>query len=72
MILEVALLNIRLGESADFERAFAEAQAIIAAMAGCGWGVQRMVEADTCYAVPQGGFALLREWMRLPFATFAV
>jgi hypothetical protein len=33
MILEVAILNIRPGESADFERAFAEAQAIIAAMA---------------------------------------
>jgi hypothetical protein len=38
MILEVANLNIRPGESADFERAFAKAQAIIASMAGCGWG----------------------------------
>jgi heme-degrading monooxygenase HmoA len=38
MILEVAILNIRPGESADFERTFAEAQAIIAAMPGCGWG----------------------------------
>ena len=38
MILEVANLNIRPGDSADFERAFAEAQAIIAAMAGCGCG----------------------------------
>jgi hypothetical protein len=37
MILEAALLNIRPGESADFERAFAEAQAIIASMPGCGW-----------------------------------
>jgi hypothetical protein len=37
MILEVAILNIRPGESADFERAFAEAQAISAA---------RMVSAD--------------------------
>jgi hypothetical protein len=34
MILEVAILNIRPGEGADFERAFAEAQAISAAMAG--------------------------------------
>ena len=34
MILEVAILNIRPGESADFERAFAEAQAIIASMPG--------------------------------------
>jgi heme-degrading monooxygenase HmoA len=38
MILEVAILNTRPGESADFERAFAEAQAIIASMVGCGWG----------------------------------
>jgi heme-degrading monooxygenase HmoA len=34
MILEVATLNIRPGDSADFERAFAEAQAIIAARPG--------------------------------------
>jgi hypothetical protein len=34
MILEVAILNIRPGESADFERAFVEAQAIIASMPG--------------------------------------
>jgi heme-degrading monooxygenase HmoA len=34
MILEVAILNIRPGEGADFERAFAEAQAIIASMPG--------------------------------------
>jgi heme-degrading monooxygenase HmoA len=35
LILEVALLHIRPGESADFERAFAEAQAIIASRPGC-------------------------------------
>jgi heme-degrading monooxygenase HmoA len=46
MILEVAILNIRPGETADFERAFAEAQAIIASMPGYGWGVQRIVQAD--------------------------
>jgi heme-degrading monooxygenase HmoA len=34
MILEVAILNIRPGESADFEQAFAEAQAIIASRPG--------------------------------------
>jgi len=34
MILEVAILNIRSGQSSDFERAFAEAQAIIASMPG--------------------------------------
>jgi heme-degrading monooxygenase HmoA len=39
MIFEVAILNIRPGESADFERTFAEAQAIIASMPGYGWGV---------------------------------
>jgi hypothetical protein len=38
MILEVAILNIRPGESADFERALAEAQVISAARAGYGWG----------------------------------
>jgi hypothetical protein len=46
LILEVAILNIRPGDSADFERAFAEAQVIIASMPGYGWGVQRIVEAD--------------------------
>jgi heme-degrading monooxygenase HmoA len=34
MILEVAILNIHPGESADFERVFAAAQAIIASMPG--------------------------------------
>jgi hypothetical protein len=34
MILEVAILSIRPGESADFKRTFAEAQAIIASMPG--------------------------------------
>jgi len=38
MILEVAILNVRPGESADFERAFAEAQAIIASMPSNGRG----------------------------------
>jgi hypothetical protein len=32
MILEVAILDIRPGDSADFERAFAEAQVISAAI----------------------------------------
>jgi hypothetical protein len=40
MILEVAILNIHPGESGDFEQAFVEARTIIAAMPGCGWGVQ--------------------------------
>ena len=34
MILEVAILNVRAGESAYFEQAFSEAQAIIASMPG--------------------------------------
>jgi heme-degrading monooxygenase HmoA len=34
MILEVAVLDVRAGESADFERAFDEAQRIIASMPG--------------------------------------
>ena len=65
MILEVAILNIRPGESAEFEHAFAEAQAIIASMPGCGW--RRSADCGSghvLYAVPQGGFALLRERMR--------
>jgi hypothetical protein len=46
LILEVANLNIRPGESADFERAFAEAQVIIASRPGTdgtfsGWGKRR-------------------------------
>ena len=34
MVLEVAILNIRPNRSADFEEAFAEAQAIISAIPG--------------------------------------
>jgi heme-degrading monooxygenase HmoA len=34
VVLEVAILNVRAGESRAFEAAFAEAQAIIAASAG--------------------------------------
>jgi heme-degrading monooxygenase HmoA len=44
LILEVAILNIRPGESAAFERAFAEAQAIIASMPGYGWGRHRTLK----------------------------
>jgi hypothetical protein len=46
MILEVAILNIRPGDSADFEQALTEAQAIIAARAWCGWGPTPDFEAD--------------------------
>jgi len=34
VILEVAVLDVRAGQGADFERAFAEAQAILASMPG--------------------------------------
>jgi heme-degrading monooxygenase HmoA len=34
MILEVAILHVKAGSSADFEKAFSEAQKIIAAMKG--------------------------------------
>ncbi len=34
MILEVAILNVRAGESVEFEQAFSEAQIIIASMPG--------------------------------------
>lgn len=34
MILEVAILNVKAGLSADFEKAFTEAQKIIASMEG--------------------------------------
>jgi heme-degrading monooxygenase HmoA len=35
MVLEVAILNLRPGASAEFEAAFREAQAILAASPGC-------------------------------------
>jgi heme-degrading monooxygenase HmoA len=59
MILEVALLNVRAGQSAAFERAFADAQAIISAMHGyVSHQFQRCIEApDKCL--------LLVNWRRL-------
>jgi heme-degrading monooxygenase HmoA len=45
MVLEVAVLDVRPGRADEFERAFAEAQAIIASMPGyAGHQVQRCVE----------------------------
>ena len=46
MILDVAILNLRPGESADFERAFAEAQASSISLPPNEWGVQRIVEMN--------------------------
>jgi hypothetical protein len=47
MILEVAILDIHPGDSVDFERAFAEAQAIIAARSG-----HVRVRANSRYTLP--------------------
>ncbi|WP_420644612.1 antibiotic biosynthesis monooxygenase [Candidatus Leptofilum sp.] len=35
MILEVAILNVKSGETAAFEAAFAQAQRIVSGTAGC-------------------------------------
>ncbi|PNY80388.1 antibiotic biosynthesis monooxygenase family protein [Deinococcus koreensis] len=52
MILELALLQIRPGLTADFEAAFAQAQAIIARMTGYErHELQRCVEDDHRYAL---------------------
>ena len=50
MILEVAVLNVRAGQGADFERAFAEAQAILASMPGYErHELRRCLEAQSRY-----------------------
>jgi antibiotic biosynthesis monooxygenase (ABM) superfamily enzyme len=50
VILEVAILHIRTGRSLEFERAFAEAQIIIASMPGyISHKLQRCVEAEDKY-----------------------
>jgi heme-degrading monooxygenase HmoA len=56
MILEVAVLHVRPGQSAAFEQAFAEAQAIISAMDGyISHRLQRCLESPDQYL-------LLVEW----------
>ncbi|MDO8439382.1 MAG: antibiotic biosynthesis monooxygenase [Telluria sp.] len=50
MILEVAVLNVRPGEAAAFERAFGQAQEIIAAMPGyLSHQLQRCLESADKY-----------------------
>jgi heme-degrading monooxygenase HmoA len=50
MILEVALLQIHPGQSAEFEQAFHEAQAIISSMPGyCSHELQRCIEQKDTY-----------------------
>ncbi len=59
MILEVALLNIRTGQGAVFERAFARAQGIISSMPGyISHQLQRCIETPDQYV-------LLIEWLRV-------
>lgn len=59
MILELAVLNVRPGQEAAFERAFAEARAIIAASPGClGHELQRCLETP-------GRYVLLVRWQTL-------
>lgn len=78
MILEIAILYIRPGQSAQLERAFAQAQSIIASMPGyLGHELQRCVEVQDKYALlvrwrsvedHEKGFrgsAQYQEWKRL-------
>lgn len=59
MILEVAILDVKPGQQADFETAFAEAQAIISGMPGyVSHQLQRCLEQDSRYI-------LLVNWERL-------
>jgi heme-degrading monooxygenase HmoA len=59
MILEHAVLDVRSGEEQSFERAFAEAKAIIASMTGF-----RSLALDRCIEHPSR-YLLLVEWERL-------
>ena len=59
MILEHALLPVRPGQEADFERAFATAKDIISAVPGF-----RNLTLSRCLERP-GGYLLLVEWDRL-------
>lgn len=59
MILEVAVLNVRPGQEAEFESAFAGAREIIAASPGClSHRLQRCMETP-------GRYLLLVEWRTL-------
>jgi len=59
MILEVAILNVKTGQEADFEVAFATASPIIASMKGYKWHeLRRCLEVANQYV-------LLVEWNTL-------
>jgi heme-degrading monooxygenase HmoA len=59
MVLELAILDVRPGESADFENAFAEAKGIISAMPGFDH-----LELRRCLEDPHR-YVLLVGWDRL-------
>ncbi len=56
MILEKAILNVKIGQEADFEAAFANASAIIASMTG-----YRRHELRRCVEIASQ-YVLLVEW----------
>ena len=59
MILELALLNVKPGQSAEFEQAFAHAQALISGMSGyVSHPLHRSLEAPDRYV-------LLVKWRRI-------
>lgn len=59
MVLELAILNIKAGQTKDFEAAFAEAQSIISSMNGhISHQLKKCIENDHQYL-------LLVEWERL-------
>jgi heme-degrading monooxygenase HmoA len=59
MVLEVAILTIKLGQTEDFEASFAEAQSIISSMGGyTSHQLKKCIENDHQYL-------LLVEWERL-------
>jgi heme-degrading monooxygenase HmoA len=59
MILEVAVLNVRTGESEAFERAFARAQSIISSLSGyVSHELHRCLESE-------GRYLLLVHWQEL-------
>ena len=50
MVLEVAILEVKIGENEAFEAAFSEAQAIISSMPGyLSHELQRCIEAESRY-----------------------
>jgi heme-degrading monooxygenase HmoA len=59
MILELATLNVKVGQGAEFEQAFGEAQAIIASMPG-----YRSHQLQRCLEFPNR-YVLLVSWNKL-------